>query len=92
LIAAGNIDFSGNTLRAQGIFLADKKITTGVGSDAFAGEGSFVAGQSMILGRDLEDGRNRFEPAEKFVFRPDLVVNSLRDLWSSSHVWEELAP
>ena len=92
LIASGNISFGNHVSRVQGIFLADKKITTGSGPVAFAGEGSFVAGQEIDLGRNFGDTRNRFTPVEKFVFRPDLIINSLRDLWPGGHVWEELAP
>ncbi len=92
LIASGNINFGNNVSQAQGIFLADKKITTGSGSAAFAGEGSFVAGQEIDLGRRFGDIRDRLTPVEKFLFRPDIIINSLRDLWSTSHVWEELAP
>lgn len=92
LIASGNINFGSNVSQAQGIFLADKKITTGTGLVVFEGQGSFVAGQEIDLGRNFGDARNRFTPVEKFIFRPDLLINSLSDLWSFGHVWEELAP
>lgn len=92
LVASGNINFGNGVSRAQGIFLADKKMATGKGPVAFEGEGSFVAGQEIILGRDFGDSQNRFTPAEKFLFRPDLLINSLTDIWSFGHVWEELAP
>lgn len=90
VVASGDINIDSEVSRVEGIFLADKMINIRGGNKPFTGEGSFIAG-SISLGRGLGEDNLR-DPAEMFVYRPDFFVNSPSSLWSSYHVWEELAP
>ncbi|MFZ5366180.1 MAG: hypothetical protein ACOZBZ_02705, partial [Patescibacteria group bacterium] len=59
--------------------------------------GLFYAKGGFALQRDLKNDpeatiQNSNTPAELFIFRPDLVLNAPRQLWSSKMSWLEVAP
>lgn len=57
----------------------------------FTGSGSFYAQRNVILRRNLKKD-NATDPAELFLFRPDLVINAPYELWSSKIDWQEVVP
>lgn len=72
----------------------------GLGSGRrLVGAGLFYARSGFNLQRDLKDDCsdlslvcNARNPAELFIFRPDLVLNAPRELWVSKMSWLEVAP
>ncbi len=82
IIAKGNINFDPSVANAQGWFVAENinvpcKEVAGVCDKTdiqFAGEGSFVGNMSINLQRD-QGLANNSQPAEKFTYRPDFIVN-----------------
>lgn len=89
-IVKGNIEVSGDIENLQGVYITDGELKIEPSVKQFIGEGIFIA-QSFSLNRDLGTANSSL-PAEKFVFRPDLVVNSFPGLQPSSFIWEEIAP
>jgi len=88
VIAKGNITFNSNPslTMAQGWFVAENinvpchDVNVAIpGCDKddsqFVGEGSFVGWSNISLGRDMNTGNND-NPSEKFVYRPDFVLNA----------------
>jgi len=53
-------------------------------------QGGVIAKQ-VSLTRDLGEDNQTF-PAEKFVFRPDFLINSYPFTWKTLHTWQELVP
>jgi len=90
IITEGDIDVQGAVSRIEGFFSADGQFATSTGATAFVGEGIFLA-NSFSFGRNLVVDNKKF-PAEKFIFRPDLLMNARDYLWLALHSWEELAP
>ena len=96
-----NIDPVSNAF-VQGVFMTDKKIYTGkdlngMGSGfRFIGSGIFYAKDGFDLQRNLKEdctiACNANTPAELFLYRPDLVVNSPSVMWPSETDWQEVAP
>lgn len=89
----------------QGVYFADGVIDTyasdlrGEGSGRrLIGAGVFYAKGGVLLKRDLKRDpnplvmQNSNTPAELFIFRPDLIMNSPRQLWTGSLNWVEVAP
>jgi hypothetical protein len=95
---AGNI-----TPILQGMYSADGVFNTyasdlqGMGNGfRFVGAGLVYAKGGFNLGRDLKDDCtgicNATTPSELFIFRPDLVINTPKELWYSKISWVEVAP
>lgn len=112
-IVKGNIEIQGNVTNGsnsvlKGIFIADGDIQTvaaGPIDNQFVAEGIFVAdanldGSGMFdFGRDLGEVANGTTPAEKFIYRPDFLVNLFNSpggeslsLLRESLTWEEVVP
>ncbi|MCL5411891.1 MAG: hypothetical protein M1150_04140 [Patescibacteria group bacterium] len=95
-------DSSFNDPSLEGVYIADGGITVaaqGPGSTEkrFIGKGAFLAlgSEGLTLNRDLDRGSNRFNmdfPAEKFIYRPDLLVNAPSLLKKASYTWQETSP
>ena len=107
VVAKGGIGVSKNLIATGeqnnylgGIFITDGTFYSSVEEDfnftpvtsdkILVVQGGVIAKQ-MNLSRDLGSG-NQTTPAEKFVYRPDFLINSYPDLWRASHTWQELAP
>lgn len=79
VIAKGTITFASNVTNAQGLWVGKNIAIASTGNQAtenqFVGEGSFVGWDSISMTRD-RGATNNSAPAEKFVFRPDLLVNA----------------
>ncbi|MBI2326323.1 hypothetical protein HYU91_02960, partial [Candidatus Collierbacteria bacterium] len=52
----------------------------------FVGNGSFVGWNSISLSRD-QGGANNTIPAEKFTFRPDLLINAPESMRMAKYIW-----
>ncbi|MDP3955595.1 MAG: carboxypeptidase-like regulatory domain-containing protein [bacterium] len=89
----------------EGVYIVDGVIDTyasdlqGLGSGRrLIGAGIFYAKGGVLLKRELKSNpdplamQNSNTPAELFIFRPDLVMNSPRELWTGNLNWIEVAP
>lgn len=93
-IVRGNLTVSSTVQDVQGIYDVDGTLTTESNSGADVQAkfgGSIVAWGGVNLGRDLDSG-NITIPAEKFTYRPDLLVNMPNAMKVFALEWQELAP
>jgi hypothetical protein len=90
----------GESPMIQGVFMTDSQFNSYVGSAnsgrRFIAQGIFYANE-FVLNRNLKDNpgngaRNWNTPAELFIYRPDLAVNSPSVMWPSDMDWQEVAP
>jgi hypothetical protein len=91
VISSGSITFADDVTNAEGVFIADGIISTGTGANQFIGEGIFVGWTGITLGRDLM-ADNNLNPAELFVYRPDLQLNAYEYMQWLNLAWREVAP
>ncbi len=102
VITNGNITFSENSYTAHGQYVADgflivRDAAAGDGAARqFVGEGNFVGWRGVTLERSLEPATdplaNNQNPAELFIYRPDLLFNTPLTLKYGSIEWREVAP
>lgn len=87
----------------EGVYLTDGIINTNYDGDSSGKRlvlaGMFFTKNGFLLGRDLKNGvvppatiNNDLYPAELFILRPDLMVNSPNNIFNSSIVWKEVMP
>ncbi|MBN1263149.1 MAG: hypothetical protein JW991_02210 [Candidatus Pacebacteria bacterium] len=99
VFVAGNINISGAAAQVEGLYFAgglgsviDTCSSAPCGEEEatvqLVAEGALVA-PVFNLGRSLPDNDS---PAEVFLFRPDLIINSPMILWRTPQMWQELAP
>jgi len=101
----GDTSSSTTTPHLQGVYIADGIIDTyqpnppGEGSGfRLVGAGLFYAKGGFRLERNIGDNCasghicDATTPSEFFIFRPDLVINSPREIWTSEMTWTEVAP
>lgn len=84
IVASGDITFGSAVMNAEGWFVAENISIPCHDGDSdgvcdkddvqFVGEGSFVGWTRVSLRRDMYT-ENNTTPSEKFVYRPDLVLN-----------------
>jgi len=83
-----------NSPDIEGVYISDGKINTNYDKDEsgirLVAAGIFVA-NDFLLGRNLENSGNTV-PAEKFIYRPDFLINSYPGIWGRTILWSELAP
>jgi hypothetical protein len=105
VIATGNITFNTGVNDAQGIYIANNRLVINLDNTGtyeyrqFRGEGVFAGHGGVTLSRDLrgnagdpaEFDNNRY-PAEKFTYRPDLLLNAPDGFKRFSIQWQEIAP
>lgn len=83
IIASGTITYSPGVTSAQGWYVADSiyvpcAITAGACNKTdvqFEGQGSFVGWSGINLYRDMA-AENNNNPSEKFIYRPDFLLNA----------------
>ncbi|MGB9706763.1 MAG: hypothetical protein ACPLXP_01625 [Microgenomates group bacterium] len=91
-IVSGDIEISPEVEEIAGIFITDGTFSSPAsnpGPDSQLVVNGGVVAEEFDLSRSLG---NNSQPAEKFVFRPDFLINSYPGLWSAPHIWQELAP
>jgi len=84
----------------EGIFITDGTFFSSVDEDftfspavsqnTLVIRGGVIANEIKMT-RDLAS-KNSTTPAEKFIYRPDLLLNSYPGIWERKHLWSELAP
>jgi len=72
------------------VYIADGMIETGALTNQLNAEGIFTGWNGFNLQRDLPD--NSLLPAERFIYRPDLVRNAYHYLLKPKVSWQEVAP
>lgn len=92
IISSGNITVADTVTNVEGVFIADGVISSGSGLNQLIGEGIFVGWTGIELGRDLDTDNNRLNPAEIFIYRPDLQLNAYNYLLWLDLAWKEVAP
>lgn len=90
IIASGNITVADDVTNIEGVFISDGIFSSGGGNQQLVGEGIFTGWGGVNLGRVLAD--NSKTPAEKFVYRPDLMLNAYEYLSWMNISWREVAP
>jgi hypothetical protein len=95
-IVKGNITVEPTVTAIAGLFVADQQFVANSvvsGDDvALTVQGSVVAWDRVSLSRDLGPGANFTTPAEKFVYRPDLLANMPLIMKTFVLNWQEVAP
>jgi hypothetical protein len=93
-IVQGNITIAGNVTQLEGMYSANGNIVIEQSTNRFVSKGSVVSfGTSGIKSlRSLPGVDNNTQSATKFEYRPDLVVNTPRELRSTDSSWTEVAP
>lgn len=95
VIASGTITFKNNVDFAEGWWVGNQLVVETLNDKAsekqFTGEGSFIGWSSVSLQRD-RGITNNSEPSEKFVFRPDLMVNAPSPMTSAYYIWKQENP
>lgn len=95
--ANGSITFNTNVSRVDGWWVGnslsfpcvDTAPADGVCDKTdvqFEGQGSFVGFNSITLARD-QNLLNNSQPSEKFIYRPDLLINAPEPLYVSKFIW-----
>jgi len=90
IISSGNITIGNTVTNVEGVYVADGIIDSGTGTSQLIGEGIFTGWGGFNLQRDLPD--NSQLPAERFIYRPDLVRNVYHYLLKPKVSWQEVAP
>jgi hypothetical protein len=107
IITGGNITFGAATRNVAGVFIASgiltvnnaSSVTPGGVDRQFKGEGIFAGlggTNGVVLNRSLNssggDFDNNTDPAEKFTYRPDFLINAPDEFRKISVAWTEVEP
>jgi len=105
IISSGSIIIGDDVTNVEGVYIADGVIQTCesaecgniTGGDVVAdrqlvAEGIFVGWGGIDLRRNFATSDNDTNPAEIFVYRPDLQANAYQYLLRSHYSWNEVAP
>jgi len=97
VVSQGDIEISPDVSNLQGYYISDGTIKTGhtSGGDTnqLVVEGGLIGIAGVTLERNFSSDRNNIDPAEQFVFRPDILANINDDLKVSAiKQWQEIAP
>lgn len=94
-VVRGDVDVDPSVTSMQGMYVLDGTFTTESATPAndvqLVTGGSVVAWTGVQLSRDLGNG-NIGSPAEKFVYRPDLLVNMPLKMKTYAMEWTEVVP
>jgi len=99
VISKGNITFDPSVASADGWYVANNinvpcELAAGVCAKTdiqFQGNGSFIGYQGINLGRDQEV-LNNTQPAELFIYRPDLYDNAPEQMRIYSRTYDDYTP
>jgi len=92
IISSGNITIGNTVTNVEGVYVADGIIDSGTGTSQLTGEGIFTGWEGISLNRDFNTIQNNTTPAERFIYRPDLVRNAYHYLLKPKVSWQEVAP
>ena len=92
IISSGNITIGNEVTNVEGVYVADGIISSGTSESQLIGEGIFTGWLGIDLRRDFNTIQNNTTPAEKFIYRPDLVRNAYHYLLKPKISWQEVAP
>lgn len=94
-IVSGKITINPGVTTVQGVYVADGMLTSeSLGADLDSqldAQGMFVGWGGVSLKRDLMDD-TLIGPAERFVYRPDLIIHAPSAFRRDTYLWEELQP
>ncbi|MBI3954515.1 hypothetical protein HY333_00575 [Candidatus Collierbacteria bacterium] len=95
VIAGGDITISSAARQIEGWYNGENLTVQSIGDEAtelqFVGEGAFIGWETLVLSRD-RGVTNNTEPAEKFIARPDFMVNAPEVMKVVRATWKEVAP
>lgn len=95
LIVSGDIEVEAAVMdQVEGVFIADGEFITQTDGDdqQLVVEGSVIAWTGVSLNRDFDGVENSSDPVEKFVYRPDFLVNMPEEMKRFALQWREVAP
>ena len=105
IISSGSIIIGDDVVNVEGVYIADNVIATcesgecgniaggeTVADRQLVAEGIFTGWNGVELRRNFATGDNNTNPAELFVYRPDLQANAYNYLMRSHYSWDEVAP
>lgn len=89
-----------NIANVEGVFMADGLFTVareaGTTDRKFIGAGTFVGWEGVDLQRNFDNGStptlNNAAATETFIFRPDFLVNTPKEVQSAQMTWREVEP
>jgi hypothetical protein len=87
--AAGNLTIDKKVTNLQGFYFAQGSAVTGQDKEPLTLAGALIAHGGVNFQRE---GKTLTDPAELFLYRPDLWLNAPRELWTAVKTWQELAP
>ena len=90
-IAQGDIEIQPTIHFLNGIFISDGKIKTGEVEENqnLKIKGAAISWNSFLLEREI---KNNDEPAEIFIYNPEIFLKIFPFIGKTSHIWEEIAP
>jgi hypothetical protein len=93
-IVSGNITIAGSVTQLEGMYSADGNILIEQSTNRFVSKGSVVSfgGSGIESRRSLDGVNNNTQSATLFEYRPDLVINTPREMRTSDSSWSEIAP
>ena len=92
VISSGNITIGPAVTNVEGVYISDGVIDSGASASQLTGEGIFTGWLGIDLRRDFNTIQNNTTPAERFIYRPDLVRNAYHYLLKPKVSWQEVAP
>lgn len=91
IIVSGDLIIGPNVSTVQGLYVMNGVFNTLADSDQLDVQGSIVTWSGVSLNRDLGD-LNVSTPAERFTYRPDLLLNMTEAMKTFVLNWQEVAP
>lgn len=91
-IVSGDVHVAPGVANVAGIFVIDGLYDTQADSTQLTTQGTVVTWTGVSLNRDLGGAANISNPAEKFVYRPDFLVNMPENMKTFILNWQEVAP
>jgi hypothetical protein len=88
-IVQGTVEIGEEVDNIQGIYIADGELTINSGTERLFAEGTFVGWTDVTFGRE---NANYAVPAERFDYRPDLLLNAPAEFRKPARLWQEVAP
>jgi hypothetical protein len=88
LATAQNLQINKKVTNLQGFYFAQGNVETDKDKETLTLAGSLIAGGVTFQ----REAKTLTDPAELFIFRPDLWLNSPQELWTATKTWQELAP